>query len=166
MTIRRARNFVPDRATVVVTTTATTRYFSNAGVAMTKEAFFAALLSAPAGSQVEAEGTLQGNNFIATKLKLDIENEANEAEVRGPVSNVNRAANTFTITATRWEGVNLTNNQQIAVTTTQATEFRIRNNNVSRQEFFNQLQNGRIVEVKGSFNGTTFTATRVKFEND
>jgi hypothetical protein len=162
LSLIRARGFVPPRATVTVTTNANTLYFSNMGVSMTREEFFAAMQTAPAGSKVEAEGQFSGQTFSAQRLKLDIEDELNEAEVKGPVSMINQQAGSFRITAQEWEGISLTMGAQVTVMLGQNTTFMIDNQVVTRTQFFNALNNGTIVQAKGTFANNTITASRAR----
>lgn len=159
--IKRAFGFTPSQSTYRVKTTASTRFLSNTGVTLTKAEFFSALATS---NSVEAEGTATtGGVFNALKLKLENENDANEAELTGPITAM--GANGFTIRVQLWENVSLQGGESIDVTFRANTQFRLGNNFVDKATFLAAVGVGSKVEVKGSLSGTTLSAIRVKDED-
>lgn len=157
VTVTRARGFVPDRSSYQIATTGATRYLSDAGVPMTKADFFAA---ATVGTELEAEGTVSGGTLTAVKVKL--ENEQNEAEIKGSVTSVNTGASELTISAQSWFGVSLSAGASVRLTTTAATTYRLGNATVTKAQFFAGMSVGRIVEAKGSYSNGVLSSIRLK----
>ncbi len=157
VTVTRARGFVPDRSSYQVATTGATRYLSDAGVPMTKADFFAA---ATVGTALEAEGTVSGGTLTAVKVKL--ENEQNEAEIKGSVTSVNTGASELTISAQSWFGVSLSAGASVRLTTSAATTYRLGNATVTKPQFFAGMSVGRIVEAKGSYSNGVLSSIRLK----
>lgn len=160
--VTRARGFVPTSNPVTVQFAENTRFFSDNGVSMTRALFIAALQT---GKEIEAEGTLSGGNLIATKAKLEDEDDDN-AEIRGQASNINQGTTSFTVTLSLWQGLAGSAGQPVNVTTSMSTVFRDQNNGLLTQgQFYSAITAGAFVEVEGSWDGTTLTATEVKIED-
>lgn len=155
-----ARGFVPDSTTMSVTTNATTRFLTDAGALITKDEFFAAL--AIPGNKVEVEGRANGSLFAAVKAKIEDENDVNESEIKGPVTVVDAAAGTLTMTVQSWFGTGFSAGQSVDVTTKISTEYRLNSDPVTKDQFFAGISVGTIVEAKGSYNGTVLSAIRLK----
>ena len=162
----RTHHFQPNQSTVDVATTANTVYFSHGGLSLTKEEFFAVLAN---GQEVEAEGAYDSgsNTLTARKLKLeDHQGEhGHEAEIKGPVSNLNASSQTFDVNAVQWEGITLGANHLIHITVT--AETRYEHDNMTAQQFFAALSNGSFLEVEGFFDAETSTlvAKKMQFED-
>jgi len=162
----RVRGFVPRESVVHVTTTVTTRYFSNGGTSMTAAAFFAALVTAPS---VEAEGTYSSttNTLAAMKLKLDDEAGEHDAEANGQPTNINAVAGTFRVTLASWSGFSSTPGTTIDVRTTLSTTYRDNEGNpTSSTAFFTALASSPLVEVEGHYAAGVLTARKAKLDDD
>jgi hypothetical protein len=166
LTIREADDFVPDQTTITVATTANTVFFAHSGLSMTKAAFFAALATA---TEVEVEGTYDAatHTFTAVKAKIeDGEGDDDPAEAKGPISNINAGALSFSLAAQQFEGMNVSAGTVIVVQATNATNFRNANgDDVSAATFFGALSNGVTLEVEGTWDGSVFHAVKVKFDD-
>ena len=86
---------------------------------------------------VEAEGTLTGTTLVATEVEVE------EPEYEGSVSNLDATAKTFTLT---------TATESLTV-------------DYSNAAVEGTLIDGATVEVEGSLNGTTLTATKINIED-
>jgi hypothetical protein len=164
--IERARGFLPTQANLDVATTATTRFFLGNGVSVSATRFFENL---EVGAEVHVEGSLSGNVLTAAKAKLRDENE-DEAEVEGVVSQAQAGAGTFFVAASRWEGLNIGLNHSVLVQTNESTAFFDREGTeISSAQFFAALASGTRASAKGvaSFSGNqvTLTAVRVVLKN-
>lgn len=116
----------------------------------TGERFFD-LADLTVGDFVEIKGFIdnEGNN-IATKMKRENEDDDNETELKGTVSNI--ANFSFDIV-----GVNVTTNEN--------TLFEgVNGDDVTQTTFFEQLQDDMLAEVKGQFIDGVFVALKVKAE--
>jgi hypothetical protein len=170
----RASGFVPETSTLTIQAGANTRYFSDTGVVLTRDEFFA---HATTNGFVEAEGTVNGGVFTATKIKLEDEvghheghhgGHHGDAELIGTASNLSVDAGTFVLSVTRWEGLLLRAGAQVTVQTSANTEFKVNGDNVSKAQFFTALASATSVKVEGSYDATTKTlaATEIKIGAD
>jgi hypothetical protein len=160
----RARGFLPSNSTVTIQYADDIRFFGRRGTRFTVDQFEAALQN---GGYIEAEGQIDGDVFVATKLKIEDGddhggghhggNHDGEAEVRGTVSNVDVTAGTFRVAAVEWEGILLANGQSVNITTSNATEFKVNGDNVNRTQFFAALTGNVTVKVEGTYDAETQT---------
>lgn len=155
-----ARGFVPPGTVMNVATNGSTRFLSDAGAPMTKDDFFAAL--GTAGMMVEVEGRASGSLFTAVKAKLEDEGGQNEAEIKGPVTALDAAAGTVTMTVQSWFGAGFSAGQSVNVTTSGSTVYKLNSDPVTKDVFFAGIGVGTIVEAKGTYNGTVLSAIRLK----
>ena len=160
----KVEGFIPSSTSVKVAVGATTRYFTDRGISISKDEFFAALATA---GFAEAEGSYDegSNTLTAVKVKIEDEDEGGdeqESEVTGPAGSVDSSAFTFQITVQQWEGVSVAPGTVLTVVTNANTEYP----KTTKEAFWTAIANGALVEVKGSLDGTTLTAERVKFEDE
>lgn len=163
--VARAFGFIPDATTYRVTTTASTRYLSDAGAVITQAEFFAQLAVSP---RVEAEGTASaGGHFVAAKLKLEGADDGvgdhHAVEVKGPIVSI--GATSFTMTVRDWHGSSLRDGETLTVNVDTHTLFGPRDHPVDKATFFASVTVGSVVEVEGLLRDHTVTAARVKLDN-
>jgi hypothetical protein len=147
-----------------IVTGGVTRYRGEDGEALTKAQFFAALSAA---TGVKAKGVYSNGTIQAVQLEIK-NNAGGEAEAEGSVFNVNASAKTFSMLLFEWEGFSASANQQINVVMDANATYRgFDGSEVSASVFFTQLTNGRLAEVKGTWNASTqtLTAIRAKIED-
>lgn len=158
------RGFIPSAAVVHVTTSATTHFFSDNGVSMTKEAFFAAL---SAGAKAEAEGTYTAgtNTLAAAKAKLEDHSGSDIwDEAKGAITAFSAAAGTCSINVTEWEGFAFSSGSSLSVVTTGSTTYRDGNgSSMTQAAFFAAMTTSSNVKVEGTFATGTMTAKRLEF---
>lgn len=174
VTILRTGGFVPTTSTLTIQANDSTRYFSDRGVILTADQFFAA---AAVSGFVEAEGALSGDVLTATKLKLEDEGEHHgggggghrgNAELSGTASGIDAAAGSFVLSVTRWEGLLLSNGTRVKIATSAETEFKVAGSHSSPSAFFTALAAAaapnNVISLEGSYDGATqtLTATEVK----
>lgn len=158
---------IPSSATMNVTVTATTAFLDANGITITSAQFFTA---AVAGTRVEAAGTydLPSNTLAATSVSIHQDhqngggggggnNSDHEVQIKGPVTVVNAANGTLTMTVQEFEGAQLTQGSALNVVTTATTTF----NGVTLAT----LATGTAIEVHGTYSGTTLTAVSVGLAN-
>lgn len=115
---------------------------------------------------VEVKGTLDGSTLNATVVEIENENEAPnpgpgnpgaEAEVKGAISGLTGTASNFTFKI-----------GSDTIKGNSSTTFdSSRNSGPGKPTItFADLKNGLTVEVKGTRDGTTVTASRIKVENE
>ena len=163
LTVHECEGLLPNSSTVNVAVTSATTYLDGHGITLTVDQFFAA---AVAGTKVEASGTYDqpSNTLTATALTIRLDGQdgggggggggnSQETQVQGPAVSVDVANNAFTMTINEYEGALLTKGTTLNVVTTGTTQF----NGITLAT----LTAGTKLEVKGSYSGTTLTATEV-----
>jgi hypothetical protein len=161
--IERFRGFVPAASTIIVNTSHTNaRFLTDAGVSITRDEFYAAL---PNAEGVEAEGVYDENTKTLLALKVKLEGALNEAEAKGSVSAFNATNRTLTITLSEWFGFAGTSGGALDITTTGSTEYQNEDHDtITPQQFFEALNQGKKIRVKGEFANGTITATRLRLD--
>lgn len=169
--------FEPTTTTLTLSVNDATKFFSNRGVTLTKDEFFA---QATINGFIEAEGTLDGSVFTPTRVKLEDEvghNDGNHggggdhggaAELTGTPSNPSVDAGTFTLSVTEWEGLLLSNGAQVTVAVSNNTEFKVNGSDSNKADFFTALATATSVSVEGAYNADTktITASEIKIGED
>jgi len=156
-----ARGFTPTSTSYRVKTTASTRFLSDTGATISQAQFFTDLAAA---GKAEVEGIASSDGtFRPVKVKIENENDASEAELKGPITSI--SASGFVMTVQSWENVSLSGGESITVSFRNGTQFRLGNNFVSQATFMNAMSTGSLVEVKGALSGSSLTAIRVKDED-
>jgi len=165
MRVGQAYGFLPAGTEIDVVFAANTIFRTDDGVVITKPEFLE--MVAP-GTEIEAEGTFQNGQIIATKLKIEDEDDDgfNESEVEGRTVAFNAANETLRISAEEWEGISLSPGAQVDVVVTANTEYRDDDNEITADEFFARLANGAFVEAKGTFGSSVMTARRLELDDD
>jgi hypothetical protein len=160
-------NFVPAQPTLHVTTDANTKFFSDGGVLLTPADFFALLNSAPAGSKVQLHGTASGQGFAASAVKVEVEGgsggegEPHAVAVGGLASNVSADTSSFTLTAERWEGLELHPGTVVNVVTTDGTKYRANDVDLSKADWYAALTPTSHVYAFGTYSNGVLTAQKL-----
>ncbi|MDI9639921.1 DUF5666 domain-containing protein [Kamptonema cortianum] len=161
------RGFLPTQLWVNVTTDASTRYFSDLGVPISKAAFFAGLA---AGSAAEAEGiyTSGTNTLAAYKVKLEDDNgDVGYQEGKGTATNINTSAGTLGISLVEWRGFAGSNGMVLNVSTNGSTTYRSDNgDSMTKEQFFAAISNGSGVKVEGIMQSGVMLAKRLEIRNN
>lgn len=166
----RSSGFVPTTTAITVQYADGIRFFGRRGTRFTVDEFEAALQN---GGFIEAGGTLNGDVFTATKLKIEDGDDHGghhgggggggdhdgEAEVRGAASAIDATAGTFNVAAVEWEGMILNNGQSVKVVIGGGAELKVNGDNVTRAAFFTALAGGAQVKVEGTYDADTQTLT-------
>lgn len=163
--IHEARGFQPRQTSVTVEVGTNTRFFSDGGIPMTQADFFAALATA---QRVEAEGTyLAGTNrLVASKVKLEDENEEHEAEAKGTPGSIDATARTFSITLTEWNGFSGSVGAILSVQMgAEATYRDHQGNSIDAAAFFAALASSPSVEAEGRYVDGTLVARKAKLDD-
>jgi len=148
------RGFVPSQSAVNIMTSPTTVFMNNAGTAITKTAFFEAL--GLAGAMAEAEGFYDAasNTIAAHKVKLEDEDEANEAETRGIVNAKNADSGFVVIDAAGSEttGFTLPEGGAVKLQSNATTTYRsAAGATITKAQFFEQVAVGMTVKGNGTY---------------
>lgn len=166
--VRQAEGFLPSATSVHVVTGAPTLFFTNGGVRMTKDEFFAALATAPL---VEVEGVYDpvSQTLTAAKAKLEDDHRGGGGddrlvEVKGGASEINATSGRFTVTIVEYEGF-IPSGTTIAIQTNSATRFRDKRNELARDAFFAALPAARRVKVEGSLQAGAMIAKSARIED-
>jgi hypothetical protein len=160
-----AEGFTPTADFVHVATTASTRFFSQRGVLLTREQFFAAI--AGGAKKVEAEGvwSAETNTLAAIKAKIE-DDDDDDAEARGAPSAINAEAGTFSITLDEWEGFSSSRGSLVSVVTNGSTRFRDgEGREVTKEQFFTLLTSAAVAKVEGAYLNGTITAKQARIRN-
>lgn len=158
-----AEGFTPNADFVHVTTTTATRFFSDGGVLLTREQFFAGLVGG--GKKVEAEGTwnAETNTLAAVKAKIEDEEEHHSAEAKGAPSEIDATAGTFKITLDEWEGFSGNRGGVISVVTNGDTDYRNGDGQkIEKEQFFTLLASADRVKVEGRYQEGVITAKHAR----
>lgn len=157
VTMGRAHNFIPDAKTYNIATDGATRYLSDTGVVITKAEFFAQL---PTAASVEVEGTPGANSTIdATRVKLDTDENLNEVSVSGSLDTI--GANSFSFSATQWQGLNLRIGDALTGELGGGTTYTLNGVAATKAEFFAAVEVNDVVKADGIINGVTLTVLRL-----
>lgn len=160
------RGFLPTEGTVHVTTSGTTRFFADNGLAITKDQFFAAIGS---GAAAEVEGTYTSgtNTMAAAKAKLEDHSGSDfYDEAKGGVTTFNTTAATLSVQVTEWEGFAFTLGGVLPITTTGSTSYRDSSgSSMNQTQFFSALVLNSSVKVEGTFANGSMTAKRLEFRS-
>ncbi len=163
--ISEARGFFPTADSIVIQPATGAKYLNDAGAPITAIEFAELMFL----GELEAEGSVSGGVFTATKLKLDDiadDDGGGKNEARGLASDANLDAGTFRIRLNEWFGFAGTMNQLVTVQTSASTIFEDGDGNeLTDAEFFDAITSTSEIKVKGTYNGTTFTATRAIFKD-
>jgi hypothetical protein len=163
----RVEGFLPSDPIVHVQFSASTRFFTKAGMPLTLNEMLTFLAT---GIEVEAEGsyTAGTNTLNAAKIKLHPEDGGHhDAEAKGSASNVNAGAGTFDLTLMSWYGFSSSSGTVINVVTNGSTTYRNDNGDpITSAEFFAAIQGGFFAEVEGTFSNGVLTASKAKLEDE
>lgn len=164
----RTRGFIPTQDRVRVATTATTKYLNNAGTIITKEAFFTAINTA--GARAEAEGvyTSANNTLTAAKVKLENEDDANEAETRGVVNTVNVGDGFVVIDAagSETEGFTLPDGGQVKLQSKASTTYKNASGaTITKAQFFELVKVGMTVKGNGTYSAGVLTCRKMEIRD-
>lgn len=174
LAVTEVEGFLPSNVQVEVATTASTRFFTKGGVRITQAEFFV-LISDTTPDEVKVDGSYNAstNTLVARKVKIEIDDDDDDdgdlrGEIEGIASAENETAGTFQVTVMEWEGVPLSRNDVLTVSTSQGTRFRIESDNVSREQFFAAMANGARVKAEGRIDvsAKTVQATTVRLESE
>jgi hypothetical protein len=170
VTVNHCEGFVPPQLNLNVATTANTAFFSSGGVAESQAQFFNDLANAPSGTQVEIEGTLNGNTLNASLVQLvpagSQTGQGEKVEIGGTVSNQNANNGTFTLTAHQWQGLALQANATVNVVTNNTTTYRLNGQNATQADWFAALNGQTQVRAFGFYSNGTLTATRLAINSN
>lgn len=164
----RTRGFVPTRDNVRVATTATTKFLNNAGIMISKEAFFTAISAV--GARAEAEGSYNSanNTLTASKAKLENEDDFNEAETRGIVKRINAGDGFVVIEAagSETEGFVIPENGEVKLQSTATTTFRnAAGATITRNQFFDIVAVGKTVKANGTYSAGVLTCRKMEIRD-
>lgn len=165
--ITEARGFVPSSTTLVIGVADATKFLSDAGSTITRDDFVQLMFL----GSIEAESNSAAlvGKFVARKLKLeDIDDDdgGGQAEGKGLVSDVDISTGTFRLKLSEWFGFTATSGSLVQVATGANTIYEDADGNeLSDTEFFDLLGATTVVDVKGSYNGTTLTASRARIKD-
>lgn len=168
LTTALVRGFVPTQNKVNVATNPTTIYLNNAGTAITKTAFFEAI--GMAGAKAEAEGhyVSASNTLTAHKVKLEDEDEANEAETRGIVNSENPESGFVVIDAAGAEttGFTLPAGGQVKLQSSATTTFKsAAGATISKAQFFELVAVGMTVKGNGTYSAGVLTCRKMEIRD-
>lgn len=160
--------FFPPTRDFRVNVTDTTIYRADNGAPLTKAEFFA-MFAGKTASHVEVEGTFNGTEFTARKVKVDDEDDnddPNEVEAKGLVTSLNLDTNLIVITLQEAEGF-VPPGSSLTVSIATTSEYKdLSNEGVTKTEWINALQalpaNQRRVEFEGTFAEGVFNAREAK----
>ena len=155
LTVTNCDGALPTSTTLNVNLTTTTTYLDGNGLSVTEAQFFTA---AATGTRIDAQGTYDqpSNTITATTVSIHQDGQGDgqqRVQLQGPVASVDVANSAFTITASEFENVLLTKGSTVNVVTNSSTTF----NGVTMAT----LATGATVDVRGTYSGTTLTATEV-----
>jgi len=162
----RTDGFVPGSSLLTIHVGAGTQLFSDRGVVLTSDQFFAA---ATVGGFLEAQGTIAGDVLEAVKAKIESEGDEHNggeggghhggADVAGTASEINAETGTFVLTVSHWEGILLSNGAKLTVTTTGSTEYSVNGGESNKADFFAALASAmaphNVVTIEGTYDDTT-----------
>lgn len=167
LTVQDTDDFAPGTIVVNVVTNTNTQYLLN-GVSENESDFFNSLSTAPAGSQVEVQGTISGNTLTASVIRLlpSGSGTPQSVEIDGKTSNVNATNGTFTLTANGWDGISLSNGATVNVSTSTNTYFNLNGQQVTQAQWFAALTPQTEVKTFGLYNNGALTAGAVVIGTD
>ncbi len=162
------RGFIPTQNKVNVATSPTTIYLNNAGTAITKTAFFEAL--GLAGAMAEAEGFYDSasNTIAAHKVKLEDEDEANEAETRGIVNTKNADSGFVIIDAAGSEttGFTLPEGGEVKLQSNASTTYKsAAGATITKAQFFAQVAVGMTVKGNGTYSAGVLACRKMEIRD-
>jgi len=160
LTVNDCHGLQPNSTTVTVATNATTAFQDANGITITAAQFFTA---AVVGTSICAKGTYDQPSNTLTAATVSIrqgdqgggggDGGNQEVKVQGPVVTVDVPNSAFTMTIQHYEGALLTQGSTLNVVITATTQF--------NGTTLATLQAGTTLEVKGTYSGTTLTATEI-----
>lgn len=162
---REVRGFLPSDPIVHVQISQSTRFFGSSGLPLTLTEIIASLNTG--NFEVEVEGVYSSgtNTLTASKMKHHPENH-HEAEAKGRASNMNTVAGTLDMSLVEWFGFAGSANAIISVTTSGGTQFEGENGeSLSAVQFFAAVQDGSLVDARGTFADSTIAADRVRLKS-
>lgn len=150
-----AEGFMPETTQMTVKTTDQTSFVGCNGSQLTKAEFFAMLTP---GMSVEAGGTLVGGEFNAAVIWAcdgEEESEPEDSEFSGGASLINASLRTFSITVQEFDGENVALETLVNVSVAEGATFYDRDTEITAEQFFGLLTNGKIVGVCGIYDENT-----------
>ena len=161
--------FVPQGETITVQTSSTTHYRGAHGAVLTETQFYAALVAAGANATAEVEGTYNSGSNTMTAMSVHFESESDmgDAEAKGVTTAVADAvAGTFDLTTSEVDGFTNPGNP-LHVTVSATAEYRDNHGaSMTKSAFFTAILAGvHTIEIKGSYAGALFTASRLRMDN-
>lgn len=161
-----SRGFAPQGDSIFVVTNGTTKYRGRHGVTMTEADFYLALTAAGANAVVEAEGTYDSGTNTLTAKCVSFENEAEfgDDEAKGSTSNPDGVALSFDVAVTESEGFDAPSTLNVVASAD--AKYKDGSTDITATQFFTLLASAsKNVEIKGSYTGGVFTATRIKIDH-
>ena len=159
LTIKDADGFKPEKLKVGIVTTADTVFSGDSGVKLTKEEFFA---KATEGAGVGVQGNFGPGvtSVTATQVRLlndpDNKNHApREFSLRGPLSHIERSAQTFALKVKEFEGVPFAPNTDIWIIVDENTKYGTADAPLTATEFFAGAELNKGYEMRGVLDATT-----------
>lgn len=147
-------------ASLTVKTDATTKIFNNSGAPNPQLAN---------GQRVELAGVFVAGSLLASRVKIEDEAGEDPQMAKGIASNLNATAGTLNLKVIHARGF-VPDRTTYSVVTSAATRFQANTGAIVTQaEFFaalTALGTGAQVEVEGTVQGGTFTAAKLKIENE
>jgi hypothetical protein len=165
LTVSGCGGFQPISTSLTVDVTSTTAFVDLSGVTDTETQFFGALT--PGTSVVQVQGTISGSTLTAASIQLAPSQGGGNpptVSVQGPVSNIDAAADTFSLSLAQWTGGWQSPNAVISIVTSANTQYIVNGTTESATTFFGNLTPGSLVNVRGtraSATTSTVTATTI-----
>lgn len=152
--------------TINVTTDGSTTYEGPDGEDWTATQFFAQVAN---GSVVKVHGTFLEGTIAADRVRLrDGGGGGGEGhdEAKGYVVSFDANAGEVVISVLEWFGFEFSFGDPLTIHTTGSTRYRPKNgDDITKEQFFNELSVGRVIDTEGGFDSGVIAAKRLRFKD-